>query len=248
MSAGLLEEVTLEEVMVTARRRQESLQEVPISVAVVSGDDAVAKGLYDLESISPQLPSVDFLPNTSEKDRTVFIRGIGTITTSQSPEPSVATVIDGVVMGRSGQAMTDIVDLDHIEVLGGPQGTLFGKNASAGVVNIITRSPSSTPSGYVDAAYSEGNEYRVGAGVSGPIAAGVYGRLGVLVGGYDGNVENLYDHEKVNGYQHQAARAKVVGSPIETLTLTLAADFAHSVENVPAGAFVPSSQVGYCHA
>jgi iron complex outermembrane receptor protein len=240
------EPTMLDEVTVTARRRQEPLQEVPISVAVVSGDELEAKNLHNIADISSLLPSVDFRPNTSQKDRTVFIRGVGTVTTSQNPEPSVATVIDGVVVARSGQAMLDLVDVDRIEVLSGPQGTLFGKNASGGVINIITKNPTSTPSGYFDAAYYQGNEYRIGAGISGPITEDIKGRLSVFAGGYDGNMENLYDHQKVDGYEHQGGRAKLIAAPLTTLTLTFAADFTHSLENMPAGAYTSSGWVVYC--
>jgi iron complex outermembrane receptor protein len=134
----------VDQVVVTARHREESLQNVPISIAVVNGDAAAAKNLNDIADISALVPSVDFRTGASNKDRTIFVRGVGTISTSPGVEPSVSTVIDGVVLARPGQATEDLLDIDHIEVLRGPQGTLFGKNASAGVINIVTKSPTST--------------------------------------------------------------------------------------------------------
>jgi iron complex outermembrane receptor protein len=233
------------EVVVTARHRDEALQTVPISIAVVSGAAALAKNLNDIGDISAQVPSVDFRTGASNKDRTVFIRGAGTISTSPGVEPSVSTVVDGVVMARPGQATVDLLDLDHIEVLRGPQGTLFGKNASAGVINIVTKSPTSTPTASVDAGYYEGNEYRVGATIAGPITDKLKGLLSVFTGHYDGNVTNLYTKETVNGYEHTGARGKLVYTPTSALTLTFAADYTHSVDTVPTGVFKSASQVAY---
>ncbi|MEI9985168.1 MAG: TonB-dependent receptor plug domain-containing protein [Aliidongia sp.] len=151
------------------------------------------------------------------------------MSTSPGVEPSVSTVVDGVVLARSGQATLDLVDLDHVEVLQGPQGTLFGKNASAGVVNISTKEPSDTFQGFADAGYYSGNEYRVDTSLSGPIIPGeLDGLLTLLGAGYDGNVTNLFNGEKVNGYLHDGFRTKLLFTPNADLSITLAADYLHS--------------------
>src|SRR5271163_158709 len=160
----------LEEITVTARRRQEPLQEVPVAITVMTGAQAAAQNLNNIQDMSAEIPSVDFRTGASNKDRDVFIRGIGTITTSPGVEPSVSTVVDGVVYDRPGQATAELLDVDRIEVLGGPQGTLFGKNASAGVVNIVTTDPTADTHGYADGSwYSGGNEIRFKGGVSGAL-------------------------------------------------------------------------------
>jgi iron complex outermembrane receptor protein len=233
------------EVVVTARHRQESLQTVPISIAVVSGASAQAKNLNDIGAISAQVPSVDFRTGASNKDRTVFVRGVGTISTSPGVEPSVSTVVDGVVMARPGQATVDLLALDHIEVLRGPQGTLFGKNASAGVINIVTRSPTSTPSGSIDASYFEGGERRVSALVSGPITDNLKGIASIFTGHFNGNVSDLYTGQKVNGYDHTGGRVKLEATPTSALTLTLSGDYTHSIDTTPTGVWVSASQVAY---
>ena len=130
-----------DEVIVTARYRNETLQSVPIAITAVSGQSLAERQLNTVENIAATIPSVGFRSGASNKDRTIFIRGVGTITTSPGVEPSVSTVLDGVVLTRPGQSTLDLGEVERIEVLRGPQGTLFGKNASAGVVNIVTRNP-----------------------------------------------------------------------------------------------------------
>jgi iron complex outermembrane receptor protein len=243
--AGAGSSTQVGEVVVTARHRLESLQSVPISISVVDGAQAAAKNLNDIQDISAQVPAVDFRTSASNKDQTVFVRGIGTISTSPGVEPSVSTVIDGVVIARAGAATLDLLNLDHIEVLEGPQGTLFGKNASAGVINIITKNPSSKPSGYIDASVFEGLEYHINAGVSGPITNTLKGLISVFDSHYDGNVDNVYLHKTVNGFQNEGVRTKLVYNPVESLTLTAAADFTHSHETIPTGVFTTTNRIAY---
>ena len=239
-------DTTVHEVTVTARHRLESLQSVPIAIAVVDGSQASAKNLNDIQDISSQVPSVDFRTSASNKDQTVFVRGIGTISTSPGVEPSVSMVIDGVVIARSGAATLDLLNLDHIEVLDGPQGTLFGKNASAGVINVVTKSPTSTPGGYIDASGFGGGEYHLNGSVSGPV---VEGKLNALVAAFDshfdGNVTNVYLHEKVNGYDNQGGRIKLVATPSSDVTVTLGADYTHSYETIPTGVFISTNRIAY---
>ena len=235
------------EVTVTARRRSEPLRKVPLAVSVIQGEDALRHNLNDLQDITAEVPSTDFRTSSSNKDRTLFIRGIGTISTSPGVEPSVSTVVDGVVLGRSGQATLDLLDIDHVEVLRGPQGTLFGKNASAGVINIVTRDPGADTHGFVDAGlYSGADEYRLSAGLSGSLVKDkLLGSLIVLDAAAKGNVDNLYTGKKVNGYAHQGFRGKLVYTPNDTVTVKLIADDVHSRDSVPNGVFASTSRTAY---
>jgi iron complex outermembrane receptor protein len=237
---------TVQELTVTARHREERLQSVPMGISVVQASQAVSQNLNDIADISSSVPSVDFRTSASNKDRTIFIRGAGTISTSPGVEPSVSTVVDGVVMARAGQATVDLLDLDHIEVLRGPQGTLFGKNASAGVVNIITKNPTSTVQGYVDAGVYESAEYRVGAGVSGPIMGDeLEGLISAFYGTYGGNVKDTFNGEELNGYSHEGVRGKLLAHIGSDLTLTFAADYTHSTDTTPTGVWVSPNREAY---
>ena len=155
-------------------------------------------------------------------------------------------MIDGVVQSRPGQATQDLLDLDHIEVLRGPQGTLFGKNASAGVINIVTKNPTDQFAAYIDGSAFGGGEYRVRAGVSGPIVKGkLDGLFSAFWGQYSGNVYNVNLKDEVNGYRHYGARAKLIWKPTDDITFNLSGDFTHSIDTVPTGVFVNSGHIAY---
>jgi iron complex outermembrane receptor protein len=246
-SSGAAVSTQVEAVQVTARRRSERLQKVPIAVTVINGAQAQQANLNNLQDILTEVSSADFRTSSSNKDRTLFVRGIGTISTSPGVEPSVSTVVDGVVLARSGQATLDLVDLAQVEVLRGPQGTLFGKNASAGAVNITTQQPKPDFHAWAEADYfgSGGNEYRLSGGVTGTIAPNVTADFSVLGDGFDGNVHNNYDDKLVNGYQRDGFRSKIRFEPSDDLDVTLAFDYLKSLDTVPNGVFEATSRTSY---
>lgn len=241
-----------EQVTVTVRRRSEPLQKVPVATSIFTSKEAARNNVHDLQGIFQFIPSANFRTSASSKDRTVFVRGIGTISTSPGVEPSVSTVVDGVVLARSGQATADLLDLDHIEVLRGPQGTLFGKNASAGAVNIVTSAPTEAFHAHADASYFSGDEYRLSAGASGTLVPSkLTANASFLVGGYTGNVSNLSNlsnlstRDTVNGYQHRGARTKFAWTPDDQTRITLGLDYMYSNDAVPNGVFSSTSHVAY---
>lgn len=227
---------TLQAVTVTATRREESLQAVPVAVSVLDGEQLERDNRNGIAAIVQQTPSLNFRTNASNKDSALFIRGVGTISTSPGVEPTVATVIDGVVYSRPGQATLDLLDVDRIEVLRGPQGTLFGKNASAGVLNISTRRPTSQTTGYLEQSWYSGNEWRTRFGMGGALLPHTLkGSLSALLGGYDGNVHNKSNGHEVNGYNHRGLRGKLEFTPNDELTLSLIADYLRSHDDAPVG-------------
>lgn len=233
------------EIVVTARFRNESLQQVPIAITAISGSSLAERQLNTVETISAAIPSVGFRSGASNKDRTIFIRGIGTITTSPGVEPSVSTVLDGVVLTRPGQSTLDLGEVERIEVLRGPQGTLFGKNASAGVVNIVTRSPTDDFHAFGEAGVTTDRDYRIKAGVSGAI---VPGKLQALIGGlysdFDGNTRNATTGNDTNGSRRYGVRGKLVATPVDALKLTLIGDYLNTYETV-APVYASTRQVAY---
>ncbi|MCY1284144.1 Pesticin receptor [compost metagenome] len=227
---------TLGTVTVTATRREASLQEVPVAVTVVDGEQLERDNRNNVASIVQQVPTLNFRTGASNKDTSLFIRGVGTISTSPGVEPTVATVIDGVVLGRPGQSTLDLLDVQRIEVLRGPQGTLFGKNASAGVLNVVTRDAPEETRGYVDYShFGGGNENRLRFGLGGRLNEVLKGSLSSFVGQYDGNVENVHNGHDVNGYDRKGVRGKLEFEPNEDFKFTLIGDYSDGDDDAPSG-------------
>ncbi len=231
----------LDRITVTATKREESIQDVPVAVTVISGERLEQLNLNNVSTITSQVPTLNFRANASNKDTALFIRGVGTISTSPGVEPTVSTVVDGVVFPRPGMATLDLMDIDRIEVLRGPQGTLFGKNASAGVLNIVSTPISSTLERFVDLSYFQGREQRVRAGISGELTNGVLASLNAFVGEYDGNVDNTFLGRKVNGYDRSGARVKFEVKPAKDVKVTLIGDYTRGDDNGIRGPYVRSS-------
>lgn len=200
-------EVMLEEVVVTSQKREQKLSDVPIAVSVLGTDQIDASFSSNLESLQALVPSVSIRTGNTTRNSALTVRGIGTISFSIGAEPSVSTVVDNVVLGRSGQAFGDLYDLERIEVLRGPQGTLFGKNASAGVVNMVTKRPSDEFEGYVDLSFFEDDEYKMKSRVSGPLTDNINASVTIMDAEFDGYIDNVFTNEKVNGYDKQGLRA-----------------------------------------
>jgi iron complex outermembrane recepter protein len=233
------DEVKLDTIVVTATKRLEPLQSIPVAVSVVSGDDLEKANLNNITSITQQIPAVNYRANASNKDTALFIRGVGTISTSPGVEPTVATVVDGVVLARPGMATLDLMEVERMEVLRGPQGTLFGKNASAGVINIVSKAIPKQTEGYVDFGYYDKKETRLRVGIAGPLVAGAAsGSVAVFTGKYDGNVNNVFLNRLVNGYDRSGVRGKLEFTPNKNVTLTFIADYAKADDTGTRGPFV----------
>jgi iron complex outermembrane receptor protein len=160
----------LEEVIVTATKRAESLQDIPVTVSAVTADALQNAGVVDLADVAHLVPALTTTTNLSPFATGIRIRGIGTSQNSIALEASVAFVVDGVYMGRSGLGMSDLTDIERVEVLQGPQGTLYGKNSNAGVVSVVTKKPNfDEVEGYVQATVGDYGLQQYTASVTGPI-------------------------------------------------------------------------------
>jgi iron complex outermembrane receptor protein len=196
----------LEVIQVTSQKRVENLKDVPIAVSVLREDQINSAFAANIEGLQALVPSVSFRKGNTTRNSSINIRGVGTISFSVAAEPSVSTVVDGVVLGRSGQAFMDLYDLERIEVLRGPQGTLFGKNASAGVLNITTKRPQDEFGGAFEATLLQGNEYRLKGSVHGALSDDASGSLTVMKSQFDGYIRNVFNNEDVNGYDKEGFR------------------------------------------
>ncbi|MCJ2184286.1 TonB-dependent receptor plug domain-containing protein [Novosphingobium sp. 1949] len=217
------------EIIVTAGLREQSLQDVPIAVSVVSGGQLDAVGAGGVESITSVAPSLTFTKGSNASNSSLSVRGIGTTVFSAATEPAVSVVIDDVALARSGQGFQDLVDVQRVEVLRGPQSTLFGKNASAGLISVTTEDPSDTLSGKVDGSYAQGGEWQVRGSISGPIGDHAGYRISGFYKDYDGFVENVsgISDKWLSGYRNWGGRAKFKFEPTSDLTVTLIGDYSN---------------------
>lgn len=214
----------IEEIIVTARKRDEDVQDVPLSMVVASSDtlkSASIDALNELHRIAPNLVLTEELGGAQSS---ITLRGIGTFTAgTEAIEPSVATVVDGVVSGTTGGGgVTNFSDLDRIEVLRGPQGTLFGKNSSGGLVHILTKDPTDTFSANVGARYGTYDEIKVDGAVSGSLIDDkLLGRLSYFASKRDGYIENLLDGRMIGDDNQVGVRGKLLFTPWDTTQLKL---------------------------
>ena len=224
------EEIDNNEIIVTAQKRAESIQDVPVAVSVISGDALERQGGVNIENAQYLVPSLNFRKSGTALNQSLYLRGVGTTTFSIGGEPSVGTVLDGVVLARSGEAFSDLVDIERIEVLRGPQGTLFGKNASAGVINIVSRRPSDSFGASLEGGFFFGNgkEYRARAGIDVPLSEKIGSRFTGFYAKWDGNIINDTLGRRVNGYERYGFRGIVEARPSEMVTLTLIGDWRKS--------------------
>jgi iron complex outermembrane receptor protein len=215
-----------DEIVVSARKTEESLIEAPVAVSVISGDFLEQTGFNSIDEIVRFVPGFDLTPVNTTRATGSKIRGISTFSFSDGFESSVATVIDGVVMGREAQGFFDLFDVQSIEVIKGPQGTLFGKNASAGVVNIKTKLPEMEFGGGADFTYGSFDEVKARASITGPLIEDKLAfRLSGTFNKSDGNIDNAFPGEKdLNNKDSYAARAKLLYQPSDEFRAIFAAD------------------------
>lgn len=217
------------DIIVTAQKRSERLQNVPLAVTVVSGDVISSQGRTSLEGAQYVVPALNFVKAGTALNQALFLRGIGTTSFSIAVEPTVSTVLDGVVLSRAAEAFTDLVDIDRMEVLRGPQGTLFGKNASAGVINIVSKRPGRTIGGYAEGSvyFNNGMEYRARGAIDLPLSESIRTRTTAFYDKYDGNIFNVAPNvnRRVNGYEHYGVRSIVEADASAFVKLTLIGDY-----------------------
>lgn len=221
------DETSVTEVVVTAQKREERLQDVPIAVSVASGDQLERQNIGNIDQLKLIVPSFE---STAFG---VSIRGVGTATFSTSIEPTVSTVLDGVVLGRPEMALGSFYDIERVEILRGPQGMLFGKNASSGVVSIVTKAPKLGDFG-VDANVNLGEEgyNKSDVTVNVPLGENAALRVGGFVNKLDGVLQNEFDGRDFNGNDEWGVRAKLRWQPTDSVDVLLSADYAKQDQSV----------------
>ena len=227
----------LEEIIVTARKREESLQSTPIAISAFSGDSLEYRGVTNVGEIAQFTPNLSFQNNPSfggaGNSAAIYIRGIGQKEFLPTVDPGVGLYVDGVYIARSVGGILDLIDVERVEVLKGPQGTLFGRNTIGGAISITTKKPSEELGGKVSATYGTDNRIDLKATVDLPISETFLSKFSVAYLKQDGYVKrddgiNLGDKDVLSG------RASFLLTPNEDLEINFAFEGSRSRENGPA--------------
>ena len=222
-----LEENTnqLSDVLVTSRRRQESVQDIPIPISVIRGAAAEDAGAFNTNRLKELIPSVQ-LYSSNARNTTLNIRGLGSSfgLTNDGIDPGVGFYVDGVYYARPAATSLDFVDIDRVEVLRGPQGTLFGKNTTAGAFNITTRPASFTPGATFETSYGNYNYIQAKASITGPLSKKLAARVSFSGTQRDGTIYNITTLKPVNTLNNLGYRAQLLYTPTEKINITLAGD------------------------
>lgn len=213
----------LEEIVVTARRREESMQEIPISVVAISSDQLEQLSIQTMGDLTQAVPNFTF-QNRGSILGNFGMRGIVTNISNVGVESGLAVYVDGVLVGRPEAFNTALRDVEQVEVLRGPQGTLFGKNTIAGAVNIITPRPTGETSGEFRIEAGNFNRILVGGVLNGSLGDTVNGRISVTSEDQDGWIDNLNDGREFNGEENISFRTQLDFNPNDRLNIYWTAD------------------------
>ncbi|MBC2665410.1 TonB-dependent receptor [Novosphingobium flavum] len=213
------------DIVVTAQKRAERLQDVPLAVTAVTADSLRNRQINDTNSLVAAIPSLSYQQGANPTNTSFRIRGVGTALFGQGVESSVSVVVDGVVAVRSAQGFSELADVERVEVLRGPQGTLFGKNASAGVISVTTARPSNTFEARGDVTIAEHNEYRAKGAVSGPLSDTLRASLSGFYSNVQGTTYNIGTRRWVNGSKGWGIRGKLDWDATENLNFLAAAEY-----------------------
>ena len=201
----------LEEIIVTATKRDEGIQEIPISVTAFSQSDLDIRGHNNLQGMQEVTPNLDFsIQSAGQNVARVTLRGIGTETLIGGGDPGVALHIDGVYVGRNIGSAADIFDIERIEVLRGPQGTLYGRNANGGSINIVTKRPTDELEGKVDITLGNYNQRKIRGVINVPLGESVNSRLAMFTDQRDGYLKNLYNGRDLGENDKSGARLSLL--------------------------------------
>jgi iron complex outermembrane receptor protein len=220
------EDARVDTIVVTAQKREQNIQDVPVAVTAFSGDDLRARNVIGFEEIARQVPGLQFENDVDIRTSRIRIRGITSGGATAGTDSSVGVYVDEVYLGQGAAANTDLFDLERVEVLRGPQGTLFGRNTLSGVINMTSKRPDDVPSGYVEAEYGNYNHVRLKGRVSAPLVAD---KLSASLSGVyfdrDGFIENEFLGTDTNDQHNWGVRLGLYFTPTERMDWIISADY-----------------------
>ncbi|MFM7709125.1 MAG: TonB-dependent receptor, partial [Gammaproteobacteria bacterium] len=243
----------LEEVVVTATKREQTLQDVPVAVTVTTAETLEKASIRDVSDLASIVPSLRVSQLQTSTNTNFIIRGFGNGANNPGIEPSVGVFVDGVYRSRSAGSIGDLVDVQRVEVLRGPQSTLFGQNASAGVISVVTKKPEFEWGGMVEGTLGNYNERSLKGKVTGPISDKVAFSVAGSLNQRDGYFTNLTNGSKINDRDRWDLRAQLLWNASDNTSVRLIADKSEIDElccgvsnllNGPTGAIIQGPLVG----
>ncbi|MFM5906331.1 MAG: TonB-dependent receptor, partial [Novosphingobium sp.] len=219
------------EIVVTATKREQTLQDVPVAVSVTTAETIERAQIRDIRDLSTVVPSLRVNQLQSSANTNFYIRGFGNGANNAGIEPSVGLFVDGVYRSRSASMIADLPDVQRVEVLRGPQSTLFGKNASAGVISLVTKKPQFNFGGNVEASYGNFNALVAKGVVTGPLSETIAASLAAGYNHRDGYVTNVVTGNKTNERDRWFVRGQMLFEPSSELSVRLIGDYSKIDEN-----------------
>lgn len=219
----------VEEIIVTANKRQENLQDVSVAVSAVTGERLLEAHISDLKGLQTLVPTITMGDDNNVAK--IYVRGVGLNTSVAGAESGVAFHVDGAVISRPEAQLSSIFDLERVEALRGPQGTLYGRNAVGGAINVITAKPTRDPSGYLDITYGNYERLDVGGAVSGPLTDTLFARLAVRSEDMGGYGENVATGQAADDVNRQMARLQLLFEPRSGFDWLLSGEWFRMAEN-----------------
>lgn len=233
-AVGAEEDSTIADIVVTARKREENLQDTPIAITAITADAIDARGLNDLSQVAASTPNLAFTvapQNANKGSASVFLRGVGQLDYRINTDPGVGIYIDGVYLARNVGAMLDFTDIDRVEVLRGPQGTLFGRNTIGGAINVISAQPSAEPGGSATFTTGSFERMQVQATANMPISDELFTRVSVFGHLRNGYMERVQTGQDAGDDDVWGGRVQLRWEPTANFTADLSIDGTSRDEN-----------------
>ena len=229
------------EIVVTAQGRAQQLADVPVAISAVNAESLKNSGANDIRQLNQLAPSLLVSSTGSEANGSARIRGIGTVGDNPGLESSVPVFIDGVYRSRSGIGLNELGEIDRIEVQRGPQGTLGGRNSSAGLISIYSKKPSFKFGGTAEATYGNYDFLRLGGSITGPLSQNLAARIDGVYVKRNGFYKDTTNNTDVNNRNRYFVRGQLLYEPTDAFSIRLIADYTHRDERCCAAIYVDRS-------